>query len=192
MGLPLFNPEFPNLRTPRLYLRALVLQDLDFIYQHFSDPQVTRYLLDEEPLASRDEAEALLIELLPHPGGNHHRWGIELVTSGSLIGTCGYHQWSRRNRRAEIGYDLAPSYWRQGHMFEALQAVLDYGFTSLGLQRVQAHVYPLNNASGRLLAKLGFQLEGQLRAYYYYHDQFYDHELYSLLRQEWDTAHKEL
>jgi ribosomal-protein-alanine N-acetyltransferase len=191
MDLASPNPDFPDLHTPRLYLRALNPGDTDFIYEHFRDPLVTRYLLDADPVASRAEAQALLIELLPQPGGNYYRWGIELVSTGRLVGTCGFHLWSRRNRRAEIGYDLTPAYWGQGLMFESLQAVLHHGFNDLGLQRVQAQVYPPNTASSRLLGKLGFQLEGVLRAYYFYHNQFYDHELYSLLRPDWAAALKE-
>lgn len=100
----------PTLSTARLTLRQMDLDDLDFAYRHFSDPQVSRYLVDEPPVATREEAEAILRFYLEPEGKPYNRWGIALKASGGLIGTVGYHKWYRAHHRAEIGYDLSPAY----------------------------------------------------------------------------------
>jgi ribosomal-protein-alanine N-acetyltransferase len=115
------------------------------------------------------------------------RWGITLRAaggSGQLIGTCGYNGLDPDNRRAEIGYDLHPTYWRQGIMTEALHAILGYAFDALDLHRVEAVTAPANTASVSLLKGLGFSYEGRLRQRSFYRGAFRDDDFYGLLRSE--------
>jgi [ribosomal protein S5]-alanine N-acetyltransferase len=189
MNLPIKTTGFPDmldtLDTLRLRLRPLTLEDADFIFQHFSNPQVAQTLLDEEPLTSREQAVEI-IEFYQNPADtNYNRWGIVHKTDGVLVGTCGFHKWDTRRHHAEIGYDLSPSYWGKGLMVEALRPALNYGFERLALNRVEALVYVHNPQSVRVLEKLGFKCEGVLREYFYLNGQYYDHAIYSLLRHEW-------
>jgi ribosomal-protein-alanine N-acetyltransferase len=184
-GIPSFPDVLDTLDTPRLCLRPLEMNDADFIFQHFSDPQVAQYLLDEAPLTSRDQALEL-IEFYQRPAeSNYNRWGVLHKADGKLIGTCGFHRWDTRRHHAEIGYDLSPNYWGKGLMVEAVRAALNYGFGRLALNRVEALVYVRNPQSARVLEKLGFTREGVLREYFYLNQQYYDHAIYSLLRREW-------
>jgi ribosomal-protein-alanine N-acetyltransferase len=177
--------ELPTLETKRLLLRPLTLEDTDFIFQHFSDPQVTRYLYDEPPLETRDQAESI-IRFFEHPAGkNRNRWGIVLKSTQRLAGTAGFHRWEKDYRRAEVGYDLAYEFWGRGLMSEALRAVIAYGFERMELNRIDALVYPGNPASLRVLLKLGFQQEGLLRDYFYQDGKFYDHAILGLLKKDW-------
>jgi ribosomal-protein-alanine N-acetyltransferase len=186
--MSLINADFPALETPRLRLRPLMLDDTDFVFRHFSDPQVTRYLLDEPPLATCEEAVQLIELYQPAADRTYNRWGIEHKADGALIGTCGYHRWAKRWFRAEIGYDLSPAYWGQGLMVEALRAALHHGFDHMQLNRVDGLVYVANPQSARVLEKLGFQREGVLRDYFYLDGQFYDHYIFSLLRRDWHVV----
>jgi len=180
--------DFPPLETRRLHLRAIEAGDLEFVYRHFSDPLVNRYLLDEMPVSTRAQAQAI-IEFYTAPGEKpYNRWVILQKSDERAIGTCGYHKWQKAHRRAEIGFDLEESSWNQGLMTEALRAVLQLGFESMHLNRVEALVYPENRASLRLLEKLGFQKEGLLRQYFRQGDVSIDHWLLSLLRAEWVQA----
>ncbi len=178
--------DFPQLETERLILRRLTMADLEFVFQHFSDPMVNRYLLDNEPLARRDEAREIIEFYLDPAGKTHNRWGIVLKSEDALIGTCGFHRWEKRYRRAEIGYDLGHAYWGRGIMSEALREILAHGFEKMELNRVEAIVYPENTPSVRLLERLGFQKEGLLRDYLYSLGEFYDHSIFSLLKREWE------
>lgn len=95
------------------------------------------------------------------------------------------------NKRAEIGYEIHPYYWRKGLTTEAIREVLRYGYEELALFRIGAVVYPENEASLTLLNKFGFTNEGLLRAYMYQNNQLYDTYILSLLRPEWEKGQEE-
>ena len=177
--------EFPQLETERLILRRLTMDDVEFVFQHFSDPMIYRYLMDEEPMTDRTQAKGLVEFYLDPVGKSHNRWGIVLKATNALIGTCGFHKWDRQHYRAEIGYDLGHAHWGKGIMSEAIRVALAHGFENMQLNRVDAIVYSENTPSVRLLERLGFQEEGTLRDYYHWAGQFHDHSLFSLLRREW-------
>lgn len=177
--------DFPSLETERLLLRTMKAGDLDFVYRHFSDTDIYRYLVDEEPITTREQAKEI-IEFYVEPVGNsYNRWVLELKSEKRPIGTCGYHQWHKNHHRAEIGYDLEKASWQQGLMSEALEAVLGFGFEKISINRIEAMVHPENEKSIRLLVKLGFQKEGLLRDFYYQSGSFHDHWLLTLLKKEW-------
>lgn len=171
----------PILETSRLFLPPISHSDLEYIYHHFSNPEVSRYLLDEDPVNHLDHAQEI-VNFYMSPGGvTHNRWIIIEKTGNQPIGTCGYHKWDRRNRRSEIGYDLDPSFWRKGFTTEALQIMLHFGFEQMELHRIEALVFPENIASIRTLEKVGFHREGLLRDYFFMNGHFYNHLIFSLL-----------
>jgi ribosomal-protein-alanine N-acetyltransferase len=103
------DEAYPRLETERLVLRALRLEDADFVFQEWGDSVVTYYMWDEDPLQSREQAEEMLQPLqTPEKMPDFKWWGIELKAEGRLIGTCGYCKWDKQHRRAEIGRLLGP------------------------------------------------------------------------------------
>ena len=175
---------FPTLQTDRLILRQLTMEDVDFVFQHFHDPQVAQYLMDEPPVADHAQAQAIIDFYLEPEGKTHNRWGIVRRADNRLIGTCGYHKWEKAYFRAEIGYDLSPDCWGHGYMSEALRAVIRHGFERMELNRIDALVYIHNARSIQLLQRLGFKQEGLLRDYFCLDGIFFDHFLFALLRRE--------
>jgi ribosomal-protein-alanine N-acetyltransferase len=113
------------------------------------------------------------------------RWGITFKDDDWLLGTIGIMNWKPRFFNAALGYDLAKRHWRRGIMFEALTAVLDYAFTTMHMNRLEAFVMPQNEPSSQLLEKLGFQNEGLMREYGYWRGGFHDLMLYSILYDDW-------
>lgn len=178
--------DFPALQTDRLILRPLAMEDVDFVFRHFHDPQVTQYLMDEPPVADLAQAQAIIDFYLEPEGKTHHRWGIVRRADNQLIGTVGYHKWEKAYFRTEIGYDLSPDCWGQGYMTEALRAVIRHGFERMELNRIDALVYIHNDRSSQLLQRLGFRQEGLLRDYFCLNGIFFDHYLFALLRREWE------
>jgi ribosomal-protein-alanine N-acetyltransferase len=190
MELPMdtndINQAYPRLETTRLVLRALRMEDADFIFKEWGDPLVTYYMRDEDPLKTREQAEEMLRPLQTPEKMPHFKWwGIEIKDGGHLIGTCGYCRWDKQHHHAEIGYDLWPDYWGQGLMPEVLQALIGFGFEKMDLNRVEATTHTENQRSQRVLAKLGFQREGLLREYYCRDGVYNDQVQFSLLRREW-------
>jgi [ribosomal protein S5]-alanine N-acetyltransferase len=176
---------FPTLQTDRLVLRLLANKDLDFIFHHFSDPDVTRYLMDDPPVANMLEAQAIIDFFLEPESKNRVRWVLVRKEDQRVIGTCGFHRWEKPYFRAEMGYDLDPRYWRQGYMTEALRAIIKHGFEHMGLNRIDAFVYVGNPRSARILEKFGFIQEGLLRDYFCLDGVFYDHFLFGLVKRDW-------
>lgn len=179
--------DFPQLETERLLLRAVRPSDRYSVLRLFGDPLVTRYN-DVDTLESLEDADGIIDWITDRFATRRGiRWAIILKTSGdhNLIGTCGYNHWSERGHYASIGYDLMSPYWGQGITPEAVGAMLDFGFNTLGLNRVEADVTIGNTASSRVLTKLGFTFEGVLRQRGYWKGEYHDLQFYSLLREEY-------
>ena len=87
--------------------------------------------------------------------------------------------------RAELGYWIGKPYWGQGYCTEAARATLDFGFEQLGLNRIFAHHFARNPASGRVMQKIGMTREGRLRQHVKKWDAFEDLELYGILKDHW-------
>ena len=184
------NQAYPRMETKRLVLRALTMDDAEFVFKEYCDPQVSFYMRDEEPLESLEQAKEMLGALqTPEMMPDFKWWGIEHKTKGELIGSCGYRRWDVQHHRAEIGYDLWPAYWGQGIMPEALEALLRFGYLEMGLNRIEATTHIKNDRSQRVVIKHGFQREGVLRDYYCRDGQYNDQIQFSLLRKEWLQMH---
>lgn len=82
------------------------------------------------------------------------------------VNLCRFSEFYRFSR-AELGYELSKDYWGKGIMKEALQAIIPFGFDEVGIHRIQASVFPENQASIHLLENLGFQKEGIFQEYIY-------------------------
>ncbi|MEX1020162.1 MAG: GNAT family protein [Litorilinea sp.] len=177
---------FPEIETERLILREIMPEDGPALFAVFGDPAVTRYY-DLETCTAMQQVQELIdffddsFEL-----ERAIRWGIERQHDGALLGTCGF-SWLRRYR-GEISYELAPAYWRQGYMSEALEAILEFGFTDLELNRIEALVMVENQASAGVLSDLGFREEGLLRQHDYFKGAFHDMRQFALLRTEFIDA----
>lgn len=181
---PMLNRPFPELKTPRLHLRELRLADAEAIFRIFANDAVTEFY-DCATFQRMEQAVAMTQGYMNRFAQQRGiRWGITLANSNEFIGTCGYNGWTSSSFHSDIGYALAYPYWGQGLMTEAVAAMVDYGFTQMRLNRIEAWVMPGNHASVRLLQKLGFQVEGVLRQRGYWKEAFHDVILFSLLRNE--------
>ena len=103
-------------------------------------------------------------------------------------GRCGYvaHDWAPEHGRADVAFHLAPAYWGQELMPEAVRAALAFGFERLRLHRIQATCDPANGRSGRVLEKGRMRLEGEkLRDYVFVHEAYRVLQMWAILRREW-------
>lgn len=107
---------------------------------------------------------------------------VELRGDASIIGTCNFSNLiSGAFRAGYVGYALAEDRQDQGYMAEALEATLPYAIERLGLHRVMANYQPSNERSGRLLSRLGFEIEGYARDYLFIDGAWRDHILTALV-----------
>jgi ribosomal-protein-alanine N-acetyltransferase len=83
-----------------------------------------------------------------------------------------------------LGYWIGKPHARQGHMSDALRAIIAFGFQTLQLHRLEAACLPTNAASQGVLRKLGFRQEGYARRYLRINGEWHDHLLFALLAEE--------
>jgi ribosomal-protein-alanine N-acetyltransferase len=176
--------EVPRLETKRLVLHEMRPEDAEAIFGIFDDDEVMRYR-DVLAFTHLEEAELFLKQMHSRcEQGEEMHWGITLKGEEHIVGICGY-SWHLGRQFGAIGYDLARLYWKQGIMTEAIQALLRFGFEVRNLHRVEAKVRLGNDASMRLLQKLGFQEEGILRESLFLNNYFFDIKIFSLLKSEY-------
>jgi ribosomal-protein-alanine N-acetyltransferase len=112
-------------------------------------------------MESLEEVRALIEELRAEFAAYRGlAWAVTLKESGSVVGLFGFHFWDHYHRRAELGYDLAHAYWKQGLASQAVRAILRFGFEQMDLHRICSGMKADNQESVRLLERIGFAREG--------------------------------
>ena len=175
---------FPTLKTERLNLIEIQQRHLTDLFLLFGDNRVTQYY-NIKTFQKPEDGQIYLDwfqKRFKEQAGI--RWGIQLKGEENIIGTIGFNNFAE-NHRANLGYDLQAAYWNKGYMTEAAKAVIDYGFSDLHINRIEAEVMVGNTQSERLLSKLGFKNEGCLRDWMYWDSKHFDMTMFSLLRREW-------
>ena len=151
---------FPVLETERLTLRALNLEDTKAIFGLRANKEVNQYILQREPLKNLSEARAFIDEIANLIASNKGLfWVLESKNSNELLGTIGLRNFDVQENYAEIGYEIHPNYQERGYMFEAAEAVLDFGFNKMELKTVEGFTHKNNLASIALLHKLDFTFQ---------------------------------
>ncbi|MBE2237186.1 MAG: GNAT family N-acetyltransferase [Caldilineaceae bacterium] len=178
----------PTLRTLRLQLRPFTEADTDAIFALQSNPRVLRYW-DAPPWQERAQAERFIARCRQmEQEGSGARLVIERTADNLFIGWCSLMQWNAAYRSAMLGYCLDEPAWGQGFATEAADALLQWAFNTLDLNRVQSEADTRNAASDRVLAKLGFLREGTLRENCIVAGEVSDSWIYGLLRREWEQV----
>jgi RimJ/RimL family protein N-acetyltransferase len=170
------------LQTQRLTLRPLRVEDAAALYKARGDSEVMRYW-DWPAQKSVTEVRETLAAHIPAPDDKTMLWwAVALSPDGPAIGECDLSEIDRHNGRAEVGFLFAKAHWGHGYAREAMERVVRYAFHDLALARLGARFHDGNEASRRLLERLGFVLEGRLRAHVVRDGQRRDCLIYGLLR----------
>ena len=158
------KPGTQLIETNRLILRRFRVEDAGDMYSNWaSDPEVTRFLTwPVHP--SIDVTRGLLTEwVLKYEDGGYFNWVMEYKETGKAIGNISVVKLNENTEAADIGYCMSRAYWGRGLMPEALEAVMNYLFDVVGLNRVAACHDVNNPKSGRVMEKAGMIQEGILR-----------------------------
>lgn len=187
---PVIRPTFP-IETPRLLLRPLVAEDHADVFAYRSRADVVHYLYEgpctEEELtveltrksakvSIEREGDGLCLAMLPR----------EL---GRVVGDVVLGWTSEVHRQGEIGYVLHPEYQGRGYAHEATLVLLQIGFEDLGLHRIVARLDVRNEASARLLQRLGMRQEAHFVENEFVKGEWTDEAVFALLASEWSAAH---
>lgn len=146
--------------TPRLELRPHRLEDVAFMVELNSNPEVTRYVPD----GAIEEAGALELVMQLRMQFAERKIGRFLVierATGQRLGWCGL-KWIEETKSIDLGYRFLKSAWGQGYATEAAKACLEYGFNTLKHDKVTATITPTNTASLGVAKKLGMKEVGRV------------------------------
>jgi RimJ/RimL family protein N-acetyltransferase len=146
------------LETPRLAIRQFTEDDVDNLFNLNSDPGVMRYL------GRPPSREVLRDEIIPFHLGVYQRfdrlgtWAAEAASTGEFLGWFHFRAEDGDITNIDLGYRLRRAAWGKGFATEGSAALINMGFTDLGVQRVFAHTMTANAASRRVLEKCGLTL----------------------------------
>jgi ribosomal-protein-alanine N-acetyltransferase len=175
------------IQTERLYLRPIAAGDADALFEARGDAEVMRYW-DWPRQDSAEAVRRIFEEHIPELGnGATLWWAVALAPGGLAIGECDLSEIDRHHGRAEVGFLFGRRHWGKGYAREAMEAVIDQGFGALGLERLWARFHAGNEASRRLLERLGFAHEGTLKSHVVRDGARRDCHLYGLLRDTWSA-----
>lgn len=176
--------NIPDMKTERLILRKILVRDTDDMFEYARRADVTRYLA-WSPHPSRNYTKEYLEYIATrYAAGEFYDWAVTEAKTGKMIGTCGFTKFDYSSNSAEVGYVLNPVFWGRGYAHESLEAVLEFGFTNLKLNRIEARHMEGNYASRRVMDKVGMTYEGMLRQSLYVHGEYRNICVCSILNSE--------
>lgn len=155
-----FHP-FPILKSARLTLRQIQESDSNEILYLRSDASINKYIDRPENSKTKtlDDAIKFINQIQGYiKDGKSISWGITLIGKDEVIGSICLWNFSKDKKTAEIGYDLSTHYHGKGIMSEAMISILDFGFTKLNLDKIEAYTHHANESSRKLLERNGFKL----------------------------------
>ena len=153
----------PTLKTERLILRPMRASDAADMYDYARRPSVTEYLTWDPHTSENMTREYLIYVGQRYRTGDFYDWAVICKEDARMIGTCGFTSFNCPADSGEIGYVLNPDYQGKGLATEAVQRVLRFGFEDLALHRIEAHFIQGNEASLRLMERVGMTFEGYAR-----------------------------
>lgn len=178
-------PANPIIRGEKVYLRAPERSDIDDFVRWFNDADTLRYLSMRGPMGHAAE-ERWFDGMLERQGKRDYLFVICLLADGRAIGTTGLHEVDQEGGTAAFGIAIGEKdEWDKGYGTDALNAIADFGFGELRLERLWLDVYQGNDRAIRSYEKAGFAREGTMRGALFRLGELVDVHRMSLLRDEW-------
>ena len=177
--------DIPPMATERLILRKLLPKDYQDMYEYASNENTVRYLAWESHRTIAFTKNYTKFLQKQYKDGLYYDWAVTLKSSGKMIGTCGFTSLAPEHQRGEIGYVISPEFWGMGIAKEAAEAVIRFGFEQMDLHRIEAKFIVGNDASERVMQKLGMQKDGVFRDYMFVKGLFRDICFYSITAEEY-------
>lgn len=175
----------------RIRLRAAEKTDIPDFLRWVNDPQVTENLFFVAPI-SKVEEENWYDAMIGKPPSEHNLVievrDPEKSNDYRKIGNCQFLDIDWRNRSSEVGIMIGEKrLWNQGYGTETMKLLLKHGFETLNLNRIWLQVIEKNKPGIRAYEKAGFLLEGKFRQAHYQHGQYFDIDLMSVIKDEWQA-----
>ncbi|WP_339909372.1 GNAT family N-acetyltransferase [Symmachiella dynata] len=169
------------LQTPRLSLREMSLDDLDFVASMLSDPEVMRYY---PKCYTRSEAQAWIErQLMRYEQHGHGLWLVNEKTTGEPVGQVGLvQQLIEATAETEVGYLIHRPFWRRGLGTEAARGCRDFAFQELGKKELISLIRPVNIPSQGVATNIGMSWKRRRVQH-----ANLEHCVFTITRSEWQA-----
>jgi 8-oxo-dGTP diphosphatase len=153
------------IETERLRIRSLRDDDLPDLVALIGNWEVVRWVSSvPHPYTEADGREWIARVQQDHATGHPRRFAIALKETDRLIGGVGLDgSTGDESEEPSLGYWLGQLYWGNGYGREAVAAVIDYGFRTLGIETIRAYTDPRNGASQKVLLNCGLKKVGEIK-----------------------------
>jgi len=179
-----------ELRTARLLLRSFGPEDIPALARLAGAREIAAQTANvPHPYSEEDARNFLANAAEEFRVGRAAVFAISAPPERELRGAMGLHM-QGEHQRAELGYWIGVPDWGKGYATEAAAAVVAFGFGTLGLNRIYAHVHAGNAASQRVLEKIGMRHEGSSRGHVLKWDRFIDIENYGMLAEDFQASRR--
>ncbi len=154
-----------EIQTERTTLRLIELADVDVIHILHSLPETDEF----NALGIPESLEVTMQVIVPWVKENkldhinNYTFAIELKEDKTFIGLLGFKIGNKKYRRGEVWFKLNSEHWNKGYGTECLKAIINYGFDTLNLHRIEAGCAVNNTGSTKVLEKAGMIREGRGR-----------------------------
>lgn len=178
-----------EIRTDRLLLEDISSEYLPFVYQLLTQAKVTRYNtlpIPENQTIVKEWIDQWIIESKTRPRLDY-TLSIKLSAKGNILGLLGL-KLHPKIKQGEIWYKLHPDHWGKGYGQESVRALLQFGFQSLDLHRIEAGTALENVASWKVMEKAGMNREATRKKALFIRGTWYDHYQYGILQEDFSGS----
>ncbi len=174
-----------RIETPRLILRRFAIEDAQPMFDNWaSDPEVTKFLTWPAH-GSVEVSQWVVNDWISHyEEDTFYQWAIVPKELDQPIGSISVVSRNEEVELVHIGYCIGKNWWHRGIMTETLQAVIDFFFGEVGVNRVETRHDPNNPNSGAVMRKCGMKYEGTLRQSDRNNQGICDAAWYGILRED--------
>ncbi len=154
------------MKSERLQLKPISPEDVDALHALWNEPDVRRYLWGNRKLSVDDVAGIVERSQAMHAESRGGLWrveGLEGETAGELIGFGGFWEFGEE-QNLQILFGLAPHHWGMGLATELARCLIDYGFDTLGMERIRGATESSNVSSQRVMEKAGMKFDERVRS----------------------------
>lgn len=174
----------PEIATSRLLPKPVQLSDAEDIFYYTRNPNVLRYTTGRTPLDLADTKE-FVKRLIEKPEGAF-ALAIRLKENKRVIGII---EFGTREEKGGVDYSLSEEYWNQGIMTEAVQAMIDWGFSNHPkLQTISSSAMTINRGSTRVMGKCGMIFQKNVQEKWEKTGMLTDLSVYIIYREMWSVS----
>ena len=175
----------------KVRLAPLERKHIDLFLKWFNDPEITQYLTMYKPM-TRDMEEEWFTGLKNKEDSVYFSIHInDEESSDKVIGNCAIQDINNKNRACSCGIAIGEKkFQNKGYGTEAMELLVEYGFNTLNMNRIELSVFDFNSRAFNTYQKVGFIEEGRKRQARYHNGKYQDEIIMAVLREDWEKKVK--